>query len=238
MADPDPLAQTIAKVVLANHILAAHGIVDAFGHVSARHPGRPDRFLLSRNLAPGLVSAGDVMEFDLAGEPCGDDKRSVYLERFIHAALYRERSDVNGVVHSHSRSVIPFGIVADVPFRPVSHMAGFLGRGAPCFEIRDEMGDGSDLLIRSIDLGGALASTMGASPVVLMRGHGATCVGGSVEEAVFHAIYVEWNASILAQALVLGTPVYLTPAEAHAAAAANAGQIGRAWDYWASHISR
>jgi len=237
MGDPDPRGQAIANVVLANRILAAQGIVDAFGHVSARHPARPDRFLLSCNLAPGLVSAGDIMEFDLSGEPCDGDKRPVYLERFIHAALYRDRSDVNGVVHSHSRSVIPFGIAVDMPFRPVSHMAGFLGSGVPCFEIRDVVGDGSDLLIRSIDLGSALASTMGASPVVLMRGHGATCVGGSVEEAVFHAIYVEWNAGILSQALALGPPVYLTPAEAQAAAAANANQIGRAWDYWASQVA-
>ena len=237
MTERSPLQQAIADVVIANHILAAQGIVDAFGHVSVRHPDRADRFLLSRNLAPALVSPQDVMQFDLDGNPCDGDERPVYLERFIHAALYHARADVHSVVHNHSRSVIPFGAVEHVPFKPVSHMAGFMGASVPCFEIRDAAGPCSDLLIRSLDLGAALATRLGDAPVVLMRGHGVTCVGTSIREAVFHAIYVEWNASILAQTMAIGTPIYLTPEEAAAAQNANAGQIGRAWDFWVSQLS-
>ncbi|MEO6339678.1 MAG: class II aldolase/adducin family protein [Caulobacteraceae bacterium] len=229
MAD---VASIIPELVSANHILVRHGIVDAFGHVSARHPDRADRFLLSRNRAPALISAEDILEFDLDGAPILSDHPPLYLERFIHAALYRTRADVGAVVHSHSPSVIPFGAARDACLRPVSHMAGFLGGGAPIYEIRDSVGTGSDLLIRDNALGDSLARAIGAAPVVLMRGHGATAVGRDIPQAVFHAIYTEWNARIQANTLALGSPIYLTPEEGVAAAAANDGQIYRAWEYW------
>lgn len=230
-------AQVIEDLVMANHILHAQNVVDGFGHVSARHPTRPDRFYLSRNRAPALIEASDVLEFGLDGEPIEPDFPPIYLERFVHAAVYRVRMDVRAVVHSHSRSVIPFGAVEDVPLTPISHMAGFLGPGPPRFEIRQFAGHDSDLLIRDNRLGDALAHVLGDAPVVLMRGHGATTVGRDLQQAVFRAVYTEWNAAIQAQTMALGRPIYMTREEADAASEANDSQIMRAWDYWVMQVT-
>jgi HCOMODA/2-hydroxy-3-carboxy-muconic semialdehyde decarboxylase len=230
------LDRAAADLVAANRILLQQGIVDGFGHVSVRHPGRPDRFLLSRNLAPAQVRVGDILAFDFQGAPVEATGAALYLERFIHAALYRARPDVGAVVHSHSRAVIPFGACANVPLRPISHMSGFLGAGAPCFEIRQVGGNETDMLIRDMALGDALARALGDAPVVLMRGHGATAVGRDLPQAVFHAVYTEWNAHIQRDTLALGEANYLTPQEARAAAASNDGQVGRAWNYWRSLV--
>jgi ribulose-5-phosphate 4-epimerase/fuculose-1-phosphate aldolase len=232
------LDEARADLVTANQILHGQGILDAFGHVSARHPEREDRFLISRNRAPSLVRAADILEFDLDGVAIDPEAPPSYLERFIHAAVYRARADVGAVVHSHSRSVLPFGISTGEVLRPVSHMAGFLGAGAPVFEIRSVAGDTSDLLIRDISLGRALAETLGDATVVLMRGHGATTVGRDVRQAVFHSVYTEMNAQVQAQALAIGAPTYLTVEEARAAAVTNDGQIPRAWDYWRGQAER
>lgn len=225
--------QIVADLVMANHILLGQNVVDGFGHVSARHPMHPDRFFLSRSCAPALVEANDILLFGPDGEPLDPSHPPIYLERFIHAALYRARPDVHAVVHSHSRSVIPFGAAADIQLRPISHMAGFLGEGVPRFEIREFAGHETDLLIRDNRLGDALAHVLGNAPVVLMRGHGVTAVGRDLQQAVFRAVYTEWNASIQAQTMMLGQPIYMTNEEASAAAAANDNQIMRAWEYWA-----
>ena len=137
MIDVEP--GVLQDLVDANHILFHQGVVDSFGHVSVRHPARPERFLLARNMAPGSVTADDIIEFDLDGTAVGDDRR-VYLERFIHGEILRARPDVMAVVHSHSPSVVPFSIVPSVRFRPVCHMCGFMGAGANRFEIRDTSG--------------------------------------------------------------------------------------------------
>src|SRR5207247_9020679 len=152
--------QLLQELVDANHILFNERVVDAFGHVSVRHDKRPDRFLLARNMAPALVQAGDIQEFDFDGNLTSNDARHVYLERFLHGEIYRMRADVAAVVHSHSPSVVPFSAVKSATFRPVSHMCGFLGSGAPCFEIREFAGDASDLLVRDGALGVALAKTL------------------------------------------------------------------------------
>jgi HCOMODA/2-hydroxy-3-carboxy-muconic semialdehyde decarboxylase len=230
-ADP----KLVAELVVANRILFAHGVVDAFGHVSARHDKRPDRFLLARNMAPALVTPADLLEFDLDGNPISPGDRSVYLERFIHAEAYRARADVMAVVHSHSPAVVPFGVASGVPLRAIWHMSAFIGEGAPVFEIRSAAGNGSDLLIRDGALGAALASSLGSHCVVLMRGHGATVVGASVREAVFRAVYTEINAKLQLEALRFGSITYLTPEESVAAARSVGGQINRAWDLWRAH---
>lgn len=226
------LTEQIADLVDANHILFHQNVVDGFGHVSVRHPGRPDRFLLSRSMAPALVQASDIVEFDLDAEPASPDRRRLYVERFIHGEIYRARPDINAVVHSHSESVIPFGVVRNAKLRPISHMCGFLGEGAPVFEIRDAAGEESDLLVRNRELGAALARSLAGAAAVLMRGHGSTVVGVSLRQAVFRAIYTEIGAKLLMEALNLGTPTFLTPAEAAATANANDAQIDRAWDLW------
>lgn len=229
-------AQVIADLVTANHILHGQNVVDGFGHVSARHPTRPDRFFLSRSRAPALVETDDILEYGPDGKPTETDHPPIYLERFIHAAILRARPDVHAVVHSHSRSVIPFGAAEDVRLTPVSHMAGFLGEGAPRFEIREFAGNETDLLIRDNHLGDALARVLGNAPVILMRGHGVTAVGRDLQQAVFRAVYTEWNASIQAQTMMLGRPIYMTKEEAQAAATSNDSQIMRAWDYWAMQV--
>ena len=221
-------------LVSANHILVRRGVLDAFGHVSARLAPGLDGFLLSRNLAPGSVTAGDLLLHDLDGN-VGDD-RAPYLERFIHAEIYRARPDVMAVVHSHSPSVIPFGL-SDVPLRPVVHMAGFLPTDAtPVYEISDHGGDATDLLITSSELGASLARALGEGAVALMRGHGSIAVGTSVPEAVYRAVYTEVNAQIQLQAVSLGSYRSLSAGEARAADRKVGGQMHRAWNVWCSEV--
>ena len=226
-------AELIGDLVAANRILAAEGVLDGFGHVSARHDKDPGRFLLARSMAPALVTAGDVMEFDLDGNPVDARGRTAYLERFIHSEIYRVHPEVQAVVHSHSPAVIPFGVVG-VALRPIFHLGGFLGVGVPVFEIRDAGGPATDMLIRNAGLGAALAKTLGSAPVALLRGHGNVVVGQSVKEAVFRAIYTEVNARLESEALRLGQGqvVFLNEEEAKAAAETNSAQIGRPWELW------
>lgn len=218
-----------AELADANHILFDQGVLDAFGHVSVRVEGDPTRFLLSRNLAPALVTAADVQVVGLDGAP--EDDRRPYLERYIHAAIYRARPDVKALVHSHSLGVIPFG-VSTVPLSPLFHMAGFLAEGVGRFEIRDGFGDHTDLLVDSMEIGDALASALGEGAVVLMRGHGSVAVAPTLRLAVYRAIYTEVNARLQADAMRLGEWTALTQEEGLAAATTNAGQIDRAWGMW------
>lgn len=235
MSPSNPSADEAAlrdELAIANRILVEQGVLDAFGHVSVRHPERADRFLLARNLAPASVTSDDILEFDLDGDPVAPTRHNVYLERFIHGEILRTRPDAMAVVHSHSPAVIPFSVAQGVPLRAVSHMGSFLGVQTPVFEIRDVAGDASDLLIRDQALGRALARSLGKGPAVLMRGHGVTVVGATLREAVFRAVYTEFNARIQSQALKLGPITFMTAGEAAASAATNASQIDRAWNVW------
>jgi HCOMODA/2-hydroxy-3-carboxy-muconic semialdehyde decarboxylase len=229
---PGPDQRLVADLVTANRILFDQHVVDAFGHVSVRHDKRPDRFLLARSMAPALVTAGDILEFDLDGNPIAASGRPVYLERFIHSEIYRARPDVVSVVHSHSHAVIPFGVVRSHKLRAIFHMSGFVGTETPIFEIRECVGDGSDLLIRSRELGAALAKSLGQKSVVLMRGHGVTVAAPNLPEAVYRGVYVDVNARLQLEAIGLGAVNYLTETEGRATAATNAAQVGRAWDMW------
>ena len=222
----------VADLVTANHILFDQHVVDAFGHVSVRHDKRPNRFLLARSMAPALVTAADTLEFDLDGNPLAAAGRPVYLERFIHGEIYRARPDVVAIVHSHSRAVIPFGVVQSHKLRAIFHMSGFVGTETPIFEIRECVGDGSDLLVRNRELGASLAKALGSKSVVLMRGHGVTVTASTLQEAVYRGVYVDVNARLQLEAIGLGAVNYLTELEGRAAAAANASQIGRAWELW------
>jgi HCOMODA/2-hydroxy-3-carboxy-muconic semialdehyde decarboxylase len=232
MSDPETAQATIRELVSANHILFDQGVVDGFGHVSVRHPHNPGRFLLSRSMAPGLVSEKDVLEFDLDGNPVVPNGPAAYLERFIHGEIYRKRQDVMSVVHSHSPSVVPFSVVTGTRLRAICHMCGFLGSDTPVFEIRDFAGEDSDLLINSNRLGAALAQSLGEQPAVLMRGHGSTVVGNSLRQAVFRAVYTEVGARLQSEAMRLGPVTYLTEGEAAATTKTNNTQIDRAWFLW------
>ncbi len=223
-------------LVTASRVLADQNVVDGYGHVSARSDRDPKHFLISRSMAPALVTAADIIEIGEDCEPL-DKTAKPFLERFIHCEIYRSRPDVKAVVHNHAPAVIPF-TVSKQPLRALYHMSGFLGEGVPVFEIRNAAGEGSDMLVRDRPLGMALAHSLGAHPVVLMRGHGATIVGASLQQAVFRAVYTQVNARLQQEALVLGGVNYLTAAEAAKAAAVNDSQVGRAWELWKLKATR
>jgi ribulose-5-phosphate 4-epimerase/fuculose-1-phosphate aldolase len=224
-------AALLDDLVAANRILYDQGVVDGFGHVSVRHNKDPNRYMLSRSMAPALVTRDDILEYDLDSNPVDARDRTSYLERFIHGELYKVRPDVIAIVHSHSPAVIPFADTA-VPLKPMNHIAGFLGTGAPVFEIRDTAGPASDMLIRNPSLGHALAATMGNHSVALMRGHGSVAVAQSIRHVVFRAIYTEVNARMQADAMKLGTPTFLNAGEAAAAAKTNDNLVERPWALW------
>jgi ribulose-5-phosphate 4-epimerase/fuculose-1-phosphate aldolase len=225
----------LEDVVVGSRILADFGVVDGFGHVSARHPTNPNHFLMSRSLAPALVTADDIMEFDLDGNAVDARGRSVFIERFIHAEIYRVRPDVMSVVHTHSPGVIPFS-VSNVPLRPMYHNPSFLAVGVPVWDIRKDFGDTS-MLVNNAALGKSLAAALGDKPVALMRGHGDVAVGPTVKMAVFRAYYTDVNAKLQAQALALGgEPNYLTPGEGAKADQTNFAVIDRIWNLWRMKI--
>ena len=235
MSDDAASAGLLDDLVAANRILAKRGVLDGFGHVSARDPHRADRFLLSRSIAPGLVVREDLMTFDFDGEPAGGDARRPYLERFLHGAIYRRRPDVHAIVHSHASSVIPFS-VSSVPLRPIHHVCGFLGSPTPVFDIRQRFG-ATDMLIRSVAQGDALAESLGGHAVVLMRGHGFCAVGPNVPVAAYRAIYTESGAAIQQRAIALGGSVtYLDPDEAALADAVHVDIVARPWSLWKAEI--
>ena len=222
----------IDDLVAANRILVDQGVLDGYGHVSVRRPADPQRYLMSRSIAPELVTAADVMEYDLDSNPVDARGRATYLERFIHGEVYRVRPDVKAIVHDHSPSVIPFG-VSTAPLRPLYHMSAFLGGGVPVFDIKTASGQSTDMLVRTAALGKSLAQTLGTRPVALMRGHGAVVVGASLPLVVFRAVYTEMNARLQAQALALGGPVtYLDDEEARRAEASVGGTVTRPWELW------
>lgn len=225
-ADP----QLIEDLVAANRILADQGVLDGYGHVSVRHSGSADRYLMSRSLAPELVTAADILEYDLDSNPVDPRGRTTYLERFVHGEIYRARPDVRAVVHHHSPSVIPFS-VSMVPLRPIYHMAAFLGAGVPVFEIR-QAGGQTDLLVRNGALGRALAQTLGTQPTALLRGHGAVVVGPTIVHAVARSVYMEVNARLQAQAIALGQVTYLDAEEARKADASVSETYARPWELW------
>ena len=220
----------IENLVAASRILADQGVVDAFGHVSIRHPANPNRYLMSRAIAPALVTADDIMEFDLDSNPVDQRGRGMFIERFIHGEVYKARPDVNAVVHSHSPGVIPFG-VTQVPMRPVMHTGSFLYVGVPVWEIR-KAGGTTDMLVRNPELGKSLAETLGDKPVALMRGHGDVVVGPTVQRAVIRAVYTEVNARLQTIALSLGGPITYISAEEGALRDQAGGDESRAWDLW------
>jgi ribulose-5-phosphate 4-epimerase/fuculose-1-phosphate aldolase len=223
----------IDELVLANRILANEGILDGYGHVSVRNPADATRYLLARAGAPGLVTAADITEYDLDSVPVTKSAAAGYIERFIHGAIYRARPDVMAVVHCHCPEVIPFGAVS-VPMRPMYHMGYFIGEGVPVWDIKKA--GGTDMLVRSNDLGRALAQTLGNASAVLMQGHGAAIAATSLHLVVGKSYYLNMNARLQWQAMQLGggTVRYLDADQAK-----NSPQdYERSWDYWKSRLPR
>ena len=226
----------VQDLVVANRILANENVVDAYGHVSLRHPEDPKRFFLARSLAPELIEPGDIMEFDLEGNALGSDPRQPYLERFIHAAVYGARPDVMSVVHAHAEDVLPFGITA-APLKPVIHSGSFMGERVPVWDIRERFGD-TNLLVTNMAQGRDLTRTLSTHHVALMRGHGFVAAARSLIEVVRMSVYVPRNARVQLNAARLGGEVKaLSRGEIEAR---NAGykpyspETWRAWEYWAT----
>ncbi len=230
------LNELVEQIVAANRILYRQGVVDGFGHVSARHPAHKDRYLMSAAVAPGRVSKDNIMEFDMDSKPLDQRGQPIYAERFIHSEIYKARPDVNAILHSHSPTVIPFG-ASQVPLRPILNSAGFLWPDVPVFEMRKVAGSRS-LLVTDGKLAKALAETLGNRPVALMRGHGNVVVGPNIPRMVSRAIYTEVNARLQLQAIALGGPiVYIDEGEARAGEGmrdkAERGQsVDRTWEMW------
>ena len=224
-------------LVAANRILAAEGVVDAFGHVSGRHPQHADRFILSRALSPELIGPADLIEYHLDGTPVDPNAPKGYLERFIHGAIYEARPDVHSVVHNHSRSVIPF-TVSSVKLRPIVHSCAVIGRDVPVWDPQSRFGD-TTLLISDMEMARDFAGVLAKNRGALMRGHGCTVTGKSVREAVYTAVYLEVNANLQLQASRFPPVKYLTDGEieliCRRLADAKPGEgYDRAWNYWCS----
>jgi ribulose-5-phosphate 4-epimerase/fuculose-1-phosphate aldolase len=224
-------------LVIANRILANQDIVDAYGHVSVRHPEKPDRFFLARSLAPELVTRDDIVELTLDGKPVKEEKRPLYLERFIHGGVFEVRPEVIAVVHAHAEDILPFGVASATPLKPVIHSGSFLGLHIPVWDIADKFGD-TNLLVANIEQARDLAKCLGASNVALMRGHGFTAAGRSLIEVVRMSVFLPRNARALLRAKQLGGPIkYLSQGEIDAR---NRGygpyspETWRAWEYWAN----
>ena len=227
----------IQDLVIANRILAREEVVDAYGHVSVRHPDNPNRFLIARSLAPELVSPKDIVELDLDGQPVRDEDRSLYLERFIHAAILAARPDVMAVVHAHAEDTLPFGIAQGTKLRPVIHSGSFIGTEVPVWDIADKFGD-TNLLVTNMAQANDLAKCLGENSVALMRGHGFASAARSLIEVVRLSVYLPRNARALMRARQLGGEIkYLSRGEIEAR---NRGyspysvETWRTWEYWAN----
>ena len=227
----------VEELATANRILAREEVVDSFGHVSVRHPERPDRFLLSRARAPDCIEAADIMEFTLEGEPVDARDRKPYLERFIHGALYEARPEVQAVVHNHSPSVIPFGVTG-TRLKPLLHMCASIGHDVPLWDSHDRFGD-TALLVENMDMGRDLAKSLDEGRTALMRGHGAVVVGQTLRHAVFISVYLELAAKLQMQAMPLGSIKYLTDGEVDKVINRTGPYtIDRAWENWCRRAGR
>jgi HCOMODA/2-hydroxy-3-carboxy-muconic semialdehyde decarboxylase len=228
--------ELLDDLVAANRILAEHGVIDAYGHVSVRSPDDPKRFFLARAIAPETVQREDILEYDLDAQALDARGRDSVNERFIHSEIYRARPDAIAVVHNHSPSVVPFSVTG-VKMRALFHMASFIGDGLPNFEIRKAK-KGSDLLVRTPQLGAALAKSLGKRPAALMRGHGSVVTGENLQRAVGRSIYLEMSARMQMQALLLSKRItFLDAAEVKASAPVQ--DYKRAWPLWrAKALSR
>jgi ribulose-5-phosphate 4-epimerase/fuculose-1-phosphate aldolase len=234
---PDRLAELRYEVALASRILANEGVLDAFGHVSVRHPVDPGRFLLARSRSPQLVEPGDVLEFTLDAEPVRPPTEKLFAERVIHGAIFEARPDVMAVCHHHAAAVLPF-CIAGVDIVPVFHLGAASGAHIPFWDQQDEFGD-TNLLVVKPEEGRSLARALGGHAAVLMRHHGATVVGGDLREMVSRSIFMCQNAQFQLQAHLLGKVSPLSAGETRLAASINAlpNVVGRTWEYWSIRLA-
>jgi HCOMODA/2-hydroxy-3-carboxy-muconic semialdehyde decarboxylase len=230
--------QAREEVALGNRILANEGVLDAFGHVSVRHPENPNRYLLSRSRSPELVEPNDVLEFDLDSSPVKPASANLYSERVIHGEIYKARPDVMAIVHHHSPAILPF-CVSGVALAPVFHLGAPMGNEVPFWDQRDDFGD-TNMLVVKPEEGASLARALGNNAIVLMRRHGATVVGTSVPDLCLRTIYSCRNAEFQLQARMLGHVSTLSPGEIEKCAAIHKqpNVTSRTWEYWSMRLDK
>lgn len=236
----DDIRPVLEELVTANRILAHEHVVDSFGHVSIRHPTKPDRFFLSRARAPEIIEVSDIMEFTLDGASVGAEPGKPYSERFIHGAIYEVRPEINAVVHNHSPSVLPF-TVTKRKLKPIMHMCAPIGSDIPNWDIADKFGDKTNLLVTDMAMGRDFANCLGHRPMALMRGHGSTVVARSLREVVFTSVYMELNADMLIKSLTIGDGevMYLHDGEVERISKVRAGfTFERGWENWCRRVGR
>jgi ribulose-5-phosphate 4-epimerase/fuculose-1-phosphate aldolase len=221
-------------LVIANHILAYHGVFDEYGHVSMRHSGDPGRFLLARDCAAAFVEPGDILEFSLDGTPVGDDSRPLCAERVLHAAIYAARPDVNAVLCAPSEEVLPFSITP-TPLRAMLGTVGDMGTYVPVWDIADKFGEDTDLLVTSMERAHDLAQRLGGHRVVLRRGVGFVTAGRTLNDTVKMSVYIPKNARVLAQSLQFGPirPISQGEVDQRLAIDPESNAMRRGWEYWA-----
>src|SRR5712691_4777244 len=234
----DPFAELRHELAVANRVLANEGIIDAFGHISARNPKDPNRYFISRHRASELVEPSDILEMTLDSKPVVATGVRLYSEMVIHGEIYKARPDINSVCHHHAPSVLPF-CATGVELVPLFHLGGTLGGKEPFWDSRDEFGD-TNLLVRTPEEGASLARALGRHFIVLLRRHGATVVGRSMRECVFRSIYTTRNAELQLRAIAIGTPSPLSPGETEMSGGHNLGGRGveRAWEYWTIRLMK
>ncbi len=235
---PNDLAEARYQVALANRMLANEGVLDAFGHVSLRHPGDPSRYLLSRSRSPELIEPDDVLEFNLDSTPVKPPSVAMYAERVIHGCIYQARPDITAVVHHHAAAVLPF-CIAGVPIVPVFHLGAAGGEIVPFWNQQKEFGD-TNLLVVKPEEGASLARALGSHAAALLNNHGAIVVGKDVRELVSRSIFMCQNAEYQLRAQLLGKVVTLTSGETRLASTLNAlpNVTNRTWEYWTRRLDK
>ena len=233
----DKAKAAIRDLMIANRILGAEGVVDAYGHISVRNPDNPERYFLSQSRSPELVSEDDVMEYDLDSNPIDQQGRPMYSERPIHGALYQARPDVMSVCHSHAYALVPF-TVTDTPIKPIWTMSGAIGTEVPIWDIREEFGTKTNMLVTDNKKGRSLARKLGSRTCCMMRGHGAAIATRDLRLTVLVSVSLMLNATMLMQAMSIGKVNFLTDDEVLGLTDIFTGDrtLGRAWQYWARRV--
>ncbi len=231
----DAVTRVKRDLVIANRILARQDVLDAYGHVAMRHPLDPQRYFCARSLSPAIVEVEDIVEFHLDGTPAGDEKRPLYLERFIHGGVFEARPDMRASLHSHAEDVLPFSISTTTRLRAVIHTIGEIGDDVPTWDIRAKFGDATTMLVTDMAQARDLASCLGCGRMALMRGHGFVAAGRTINDLVRMAVYIPRNARVMMNAMRLGEFISLSPGEIAARAALDpeAPAMKRGWEFWA-----
>jgi HCOMODA/2-hydroxy-3-carboxy-muconic semialdehyde decarboxylase len=233
------LPEALRELALANRIVANQGVLDAFGHVSMRHPDNPNRYFLSCSRAPELVTPEGLIEYDLDSRPIREPGATQYSERVIHGEIYKARPDVMSVCHHHSPAFMPL-LATKTDYVPVFHLGAVGGIKPPYWDQHDEFGD-TNLLVVKPEEGASLARALGNHPMVLMNRHGVTVVGSDVRDCVFRTVYTACNAQYQFQAMALGKSLeLLSPGETEECAIINTKTTGltRAWEYWSMRVQK